>query len=136
MGANIWDEQVALNQLLPLLRGGPAQDCVDAWQWQGLTALRDLLPILSYKFCTEGPLARWNTWKKRVQTTRDGSYKAYGLQLQVDGKEAAKGTGLSERAIENEIVERFSHKGTQGSSVQHMTGGARGNRLWRRCLEW
>ena len=28
----MWDEWVALNQLLPLLRRGPAQDCVDAWQ--------------------------------------------------------------------------------------------------------
>ena len=80
---------------------------MDAWQWQGLTALRDLLPILSYKFRMEDSLARWNAWKKRFQTTRDGSYKAYGLQLQVDGREAAKGTGLSERAIKNEIVKCF-----------------------------
>ena len=109
MRANMRDEQVALNQLLPLLRTGPAQDCVDAWQRRGLTTLRDLLPILSYKFRTEDPLARWNAWKKRIQTTRDGSYKAYGLQLQVDGREAAKGTELSERAIENEIVISFSH---------------------------
>ena len=30
-----------------------------------------------------------------------------GFTLQVDGREATKGTGLSEQAIENEIVQRF-----------------------------
>ena len=72
MRGNMWDERVALNQPLPLLRRGPAQDCVDTWQRRGLMALKDLLAILSYKFRTVDPLARWNAWKKRVQTTRDG----------------------------------------------------------------
>ena len=60
---------------------------------------------MSYKVRIEDPLALWNAWKKRVQTSRDGSYRAYGLQ--VDGREAAKGTGLNEWVMENEIVEPF-----------------------------
>ena len=72
---------------------------MDAWRHHSGTELRGLLPILSYKLHVEDPLECPN-WL-------DGSYHAYGLQLQFDVREAAQWTELSEQVIENEIVECF-----------------------------